>query len=116
MNVRLFTLYFSLLSATAVAQAPADVPATQNAAAPWQEVQSGPASGISVLPDLDRLQAAASQATLDLGRLRIDRWKADGQSKQQAQANADSVQRNLTSALPVLIDAVRAAPQDLSAE
>ena len=70
----------------------------------------------SVLPDLDRLRAAASQATLDLGHLRIDKWKADANSKQQAQANADSIQRNLTSALPVLIDAVRSAPQDLNAE
>ena len=71
---------------------------------------------VSVLPDLDRLQAAASQTTLDLGHLRIDKWKADAESKRQAQANADSVQRNLTSALPGLIDAVRSAPQDLTAE
>ena len=69
-----------------------------------------------MLPDLDRLQAAASQATLDLRQLRIDKWKADGESKRQSEANADSVQRNLTSALPGLIDAVRAAPQDLNAE
>jgi chromosome segregation ATPase len=70
----------------------------------------------SVTPDLDRLQTASSQARLDLGRLRIDKWKADGESKRQAQSNADSVERNLTSALPGLIDAVRAAPQDLNAE
>ncbi len=53
--------------------------------------------------------------TLDIGRMRIDKWKADGESKRQAQSNADSLQRNLTSALPALIDAVRSAPQDLSA-
>ncbi len=69
-----------------------------------------------MLPDLDRLQAAASRATLDLQQLRIDKWKTDGESKRQSEANAESVQRNLTSALPGLIDAVRAAPQDVNAE
>ena len=68
------------------------------------------------MPDLDRLQAAASRATLDLQQLRIDKWKTDGESKRQLEANSDSVQRNLSSALPGLIDAVRAAPQDLNAE
>ena len=68
-----------------------------------------------VLPDLNRLETAASQANLELEHLRIDRWKVDADSKRQAQANADSLQRNLTSALPGLIVAVRAAPQDLNA-
>lgn len=68
-----------------------------------------------VLPALDSLQAAASQATTDIAHLRIEKWKADGESKRQAQNNADSIQRNLTSALPGLIDGVRSSPQDLSA-
>jgi hypothetical protein len=79
-------------------------------------IVGGSFSMTSVLPDLDRLQAAASQAALDIGHMRIEKWKADGESKRQAQSNADSVQRNLTSALPGLIEAVRAAPQDLTAE
>ena len=74
------------------------------------------ASMTSILPDLDRLQAAASLAAVDIGHMRIEKWKVDGESKRQAQSNADSVQRNLTSALPGLIEGVRAAPQDLSAE
>ena len=77
---------------------------------------SGSVSMTLILPDLDRLQAAAAQANLDLGHMRIEKWKADTGSKQQAQANADSLQRNLTSALPALIDAVRNAPQDVNAE
>jgi hypothetical protein len=70
----------------------------------------------SILPDLDRLQQAASQTNLDLGHMRIEKWKADNGSKQQGQANADSVQRNLTTALPGLISDVRSAPQDMGAE
>ncbi len=113
MNIRLSLFYLLLVGASALAQAPASSPA----ASTGEHAPSvGSATTVSVLADLDRLQTAASQATLDLGHLRIDKWKADGQSKQQAQANADSVQRNLTSALPVLIDAVRSAPQDLNGE
>jgi hypothetical protein len=76
----------------------------------------GSTSMTSILPDLDRLQQAASQTNLDLGHMRIEKWKADNGSKQQAQANADSIQRNLTTALPGLISDVRSAPQDIGAE
>jgi HPt (histidine-containing phosphotransfer) domain-containing protein len=113
MNIRLSLLYVLLAGATALAQAPANSPSISTGE---RAPSVGSATTVSVLPDLDRLEAAASQATLDLGHLRIDKWKADGQSKQQAQANADSVQRNLTSALPGMIGAVRSAPQDLGAE
>jgi len=69
----------------------------------------------SIASDLDRLQSAAAAANLDIGRMRIDKWKADGSAKQQAEINANSLQRNLTTALPGLIDNFRRAPQDLSA-
>lgn len=114
MNMRLSLLYLFLASATALAQTPAN--GTGASAGPGHAQSVGSASTVSVSADLDRLQSAAAQATLDLGHLRIDKWKTDAESKRQAQANADSVQRNLTSALPGLIDAVRSAPQDLSAE
>jgi len=65
--------------------------------------------------DLDRLQAAASQANVDLSHMRVEKWKADGDTKRQAQSNSDSLQRNLTSALPGLIEGFRTAPQDLTA-
>jgi len=69
-----------------------------------------------ILAQLDRLQSTASQANSQLAYMRIEKWKADANSKQQAQSNADSIQRNLTEALPALIDAVRSAPQDVGAE
>ncbi len=88
-----------------VAQANAAPPAAPNSATPNAALAS----------DLDRLQAAAAQANMDISHVRIEKWKADSASKQQAQANADSLQRNLTSALPGLIGNFRAAPQDLNA-
>src|ERR1022692_3294190 len=106
MNIRLSLLYVLLVGAAAWAQTPASSP---SASVGGNAPSVGSATTVSVLPDLERLRTAASQATLDLGHLRIEKWKADGDPKQQTQANADSVKRNLTSALPVLIDQVRAA-------
>src|SRR5664279_2533382 len=91
--------------------APAGTPASQA-----NSPSGGSTSMTSILPDLDRLQAASSQANLDLGHMRIEKWRADNDSKRQAQSNADSIQRNLTTALPGLIGNVRSAPQDLAAE
>jgi len=102
-------LFLFSLSSVALGQ-------TATASAPAPSSARASASTIPVLADLDRLQPAASQANLDLGHMRIEKWKADSGSKQQAQGNADSVQRNLTTALPALIDNVRSAPQDVNAE
>ena len=70
----------------------------------------------SILPELDRLQTAASQVAQEIGQMHIEKWKTNSAAISAAQANASSVQRNLTSALPGLIAAVRAAPSDVNAE
>jgi hypothetical protein len=69
----------------------------------------------ALLPELDKLEAVAAQAGLDIGRLHIEKWKTNSGARSAAQADAASVQRNLTSALPGLIAAVRSAPEDLNA-
>jgi hypothetical protein len=57
----------------------------------------------------------ASQATqLDLAKLRIEKWKADGGSKRQAEANVESIQRNLQTALPGMIADLRTSPESLA--
>jgi hypothetical protein len=87
------------------------------AASPSVTVPTPTANGMPAVlaADLDRLQSAASRAHSEIAQMRIEKWKTDSASKQQAQANAESLQRNLTSALPGLIDNFRAAPQDLGA-
>ncbi len=72
-------------------------------------------SKASILSELDKLEAAASQLAVDLGGMRIDKWKAGSGAKSAAQADADSVQHNLSSALPGLIHAIRSAPEDVNA-
>jgi BMFP domain-containing protein YqiC len=97
------------------AQAPAsDTVGGSTAGAPPQE--PGSISTTPILPELDRLQSAASDTNAQISRLRIEKWKADPNSRQQAQSNAQSIQRNLTSALPAMITGVRSAPQDLGAD
>jgi hypothetical protein len=64
---------------------------------------------------LNLLEQSARNSTSDISRLRIEKWKADGGTKRSAQADSDSIQRNMTSALPELISKVRTAPQDLNA-
>ncbi len=66
----------------------------------------------AVLPQLEQ---EAQAINLDLARLRIEKWKADSSSKQEAQAHATSIQRNLTAALPALMEQVRANPQSMQA-
>ncbi len=70
---------------------------------------------INVNPLLAQLEQTAMSANTDISRLRIEKWKADGNSKQQATANAESVQRNLASALPGMIANVRSSPDNLAA-
>jgi hypothetical protein len=115
MRLRLFLVCLLLPAARVPAQT-LSTPAPNSSATAASSPTVSSASMTSILPDLDRLQAAASQAAVNIGHMRIEKWKVDGESKRQAQSNADSVQRNLTSALPGLIEGVRSAPQDLNAE
>lgn len=76
-----------------------------------------PASSASpVQPVLEQLQETAQATSSDVSRIRIDKWKADGGTKQQAQQMASSVSRNLSAALPDLIQSARTQPASLAAQ
>src|SRR5262252_11223339 len=64
---------------------------------------------------LSQIEATSKNTQADLGKLRIEKWKADGNYKKQALGNVDSVQRNLQGALPEIISQLRNAPEDLPA-
>src|SRR5690348_14764832 len=64
---------------------------------------------------LSRIQQETLGLSADLGKLRIDKWKTDSSTKSQATDNAESIQRNISNALPGLISGVRSAPQSLGA-
>jgi hypothetical protein len=64
---------------------------------------------------LAQVEQASQTSQLDLAKLRVDKWKADGSYKRQAQANVDSLSRNMQTALPEIIAQLRRSPEDLRA-
>jgi len=61
-------------------------------------------------PDLNaivlQIQQATSSASVNIGKLRIERWKTDSGQRQQLQQVADSLQKNIANAVPGLINDV----------
>jgi len=116
MNILTISLAVFLVSLSAQAQgaaavaSPAASPATTSPAV-IAATQPGP----DLTPLLGQLQTASQEIAQDLSRLRIEKWKADAGQKQLAQHNADSVNRNLTAALPGLMEQVRQSPQSVAA-
>jgi len=64
---------------------------------------------------LGQLKTTANAMQTDVEKMHIEKWKTDASNKRQTQANADSIRRNLQSALPEIIAQVNASPEDLAA-
>ena len=64
---------------------------------------------------LSQLEQASQATQADLAKMRIEKWKADSDTKRQGLANVESIQRNLQNALPEMIGKLRASPEDLAA-
>jgi hypothetical protein len=85
---------------------------SSNAPGPQGPVSYSSANQINAL--LSELEAASQAAQLDLAKLRVERWKTDSGSKRQAEGNAESIQRNLQTALPEIIAELKASPESLT--
>src|SRR2546425_4076222 len=108
-NVVYHLRWFSLLPLLLAAAA--QMLSSQSAASP--PVPYSSVSQLNVL--LSQLEQAAQSSQVDLAKLRVERWKADSGSKRQTQANIESVQRNLQTALPGIIGELRNSPENLAA-
>ena len=86
------------------------LPAQSNGGPPPGSAAAGPNLN-TILSDLQRTTQAVNG---DLSRLRIERWKADGTEKQQMQQVVESLQKNITMAVPGLINDLQAAPGSVS--
>ena len=64
---------------------------------------------------LAQVKQTAQNMQADLDKTRIDRWKTDSSTKRQAQANVESIQRNLQAALPDIISKLSNSPEDIGA-
>ena len=71
-------------------------------------------AGTNVNALLADLQHVAVSTNSDLAKLRIERWKADNSQKEQMQQVANSLQRNITAAVPGLISELQAEPGSVS--
>jgi hypothetical protein len=63
---------------------------------------------------LSQLEQTSQTTQVDLAKLRIDKWKIDGNTRRQTQGNTESIQKNLQSALPEIINQLRTSPEDLA--
>lgn len=64
---------------------------------------------------LTQIEQAGQTALADTGKLRVEKWKTDSSTKHQAQSDVQSIQRNLQSALPEILNQLRSSPEDLAA-
>jgi hypothetical protein len=64
---------------------------------------------------LAQVKQTAQNIQEDLGKTRIDRWKTDSSTKRQTQANVESIQRNLQSALPDIVSQLSNSPENIAA-
>jgi hypothetical protein len=75
---------------------------TGPASAAPQRVQVAPAA-VDLNGVLAQIQQASSSANLNIAKLRIEKWKTDSDQKKQMQQVADSLQKNISNAVPGLI-------------
>ena len=65
--------------------------------------QAQPAQRSDLNEVVAQIERVAMATNGDIAKLRIDKWKTDGAQRQQLQKVADSLQRNITDAVPGLI-------------
>lgn len=108
----------TLVSLVCLALVPAVGQRSGQAVAPPQQVQP-PSDAQPVQANLNLIIAQIQKAALatngDLGKLRIEKWKTDPTQKQQLQKMSDSIQRNVTYAIPGLISDVENSQGSVSA-
>jgi hypothetical protein len=85
---------------------------SSNQPAPQGPVSYASANQLNSL--LSQLEEASQAAQSDLAKMRVEKWKTDSGSKRQAEGNAESIQRNLRSALPEIIAELKASPESLT--
>jgi hypothetical protein len=111
MNKALELVTFVCLLVLAAMAQPRSGPQTDEAQIQPPQRTQPPANAQPVQANLnliiDQIQRAALATNGDLGKLRIEKWKTDSDQKEQLQKMADSIQRNVTYAIPGLITDVQ---------
>jgi hypothetical protein len=96
------------LAIVATAQtAPSNPPSSAAAPVPYSSL-----SELNLL--LSELEQTSQATQLDLAKLRIEKWKTDGNTKRGTQTDVESIQRNVQKALPEIVAQLRNSPEDLA--
>src|SRR5438552_18125833 len=78
----------------------------------------GPAVSYTSIAELNQLlgnlQQASQAAQEDLSHMRVERWKTDSGTKRQTEGNVESIQRNLQTALPGMINDLKNSPENVA--
>jgi len=104
-----------LTAATLALPVAAQVGAPAGESAASARPVASPAGPGNVSPLLAQVQATARTTTADVSLLTIRRWKVANDTKHDAETKAESIQRNLTVALPAIVSQVQASPNDFAA-
>ena len=104
-------LYLTCIAAALAQSGPAPLASAANGAPQGQPVSYASVTQLNGM--LSQIEAASKNTQTDLGKLKIEKWKADGSYKKQVLGNVDSIQRNLQGALPEIVAQLRNAPEDL---
>jgi hypothetical protein len=118
MKKALATVTLVCLTAIATLAQPRGGPQARQAVEPPQQTQPpGNAQPIQANLNLiiEQIQKAALSTNGDLGKLRIEKWKTDNDQRDQLQKMADSIQRNVTYAIPGLINDVENSQGSMAA-
>jgi hypothetical protein len=112
--------YFYVLAAATLAlpaAAQVGAPASGSAAStrPVASSTAAVAGPGNVSPLLVQVQATARTTTADVSLLNIRKWKVANDTKHDAETKAESIQRNLTVAMPTIVSQVQASPNDFAA-
>ena len=108
-HMKLTQLLFSLAVALCGAMQAQAIAAQQASSAPVSYASMTEVGGV-----LAQLNQASQTLTADLEKLRVEKWKTDGDTKRQSLANLESLQRNLQNALPGMVSQLSAAPDSLN--
>jgi len=103
-----------LLMSSAGAQVGSTAAPDRGANRPAQ-AQLQPAPAANVNATVAQLERTIQDTRVDLAKLRVDKWKTDSAIKRQAQDNVESLERNMSDALPALEAQVRSNPASVTA-
>jgi len=96
-----------LFATLALAQGPPSQTPAPAAPVPYSSI-----SELNLL--LSQLEQTSQATQLDLAKLRIEKWKTDGNTKRATQQDVESLQRNLQNALPEIVNRLRGSPENVA--